>query len=210
MARFPKRPKTTDEIGMSGEEIRYAFEKSSLGFVLIACSEKGVVSISLGEDFDELLGELQYAFPQAHLVPGDRGDKSLAARVVKFIETPDHDLDLPLDMRGTPFQRRVWRAVREVPIGKTATYSEIARKIGAPKAMRAVGSACATSRLALAIPCHRILRSDGSFSGSPDWIDRQGILMGREIATNAPSKTGNLSGKSRSPGKTASLAGTPP
>ena len=166
------------------EEIHFGTGKSSLGMVLVASSEKGVVAILMGEDADELVDDLQERFPRAHFVHGrgDRESAELVARVVEFIETPACGLDLLLDVRGTAFQRRVWRAVREIPVGRTSTYSEIARKIGAPKAMRAVGTACSINNISLAIPCHRVLRKDGALCGS---IIRQGVLISRE-ATVGP------------------------
>jgi AraC family transcriptional regulator of adaptative response/methylated-DNA-[protein]-cysteine methyltransferase len=165
------------------EEIRFAIGQSSLGAVLVASSDRGVVSISIGKNSDEMLGELQLELPGAHLVPGDREDKNLVKLVVGFIERPGSELDLPLDIRGTAFQRKVWRAVQEIPLGETSTYTEVAKQIGAPKAMRAVGSACANNKLALVIPCHRVLRSDGSFVGGTYWNkERQEMLMNREAA----------------------------
>jgi len=166
------------------EEIYFGVGKSSLGVVLVASSDKGVVSILMGEDADELVRDLQERFPMAHLVHGrgDRESAELVARVVEFIETPARGLDLPLDVRGTAFQRRVWRAVRGIPVGRTSTYSEIARRIGAPKAMRAVGTACSNNNISLAIPCHRVLRKDGSLCGS---IVRQGVLISREAEAKA-------------------------
>jgi AraC family transcriptional regulator of adaptative response/methylated-DNA-[protein]-cysteine methyltransferase len=177
-------------LGNPEEEIRFAAGRSSLGAVLVASSDRGVVSISIGKDFDEMLGELQLEFPDAHLVPGDREDKNLVKLVVDFIENPKRELDLPLDIRGTAFQRKVWRVVQEIPLGETSTYTEVARKIGAPKAMRAVGSACANNKLALVIPCHRVLRSDGSFVGGTYWNkDRQEMLMSREAASQPKRKS---------------------
>jgi len=168
------------------EEIHFGVGKSSLGVVLVASSDKGVVSILMGDDGDELVHDLQERFPSAHLVHGrgDRESAELVARVVEFIEMPACGLDLPLDIRGTVFQRRVWCEVREIPVGRTSTYSEIAHKIGAPKAMRAVGTACSTNNIALAIPCHRVLRKDGALCGS---IFRQGALISREaVASKGP------------------------
>ena len=164
------------------EEIRFALGRSSVGRVLVASSDKGVVAISVGEDPDELVDELLRLFPAAHVVSGDRQDRDLVNRVAAYIENPRSELDLPLDLRGTAFQRKVWRAVREIPFGTTSTYAEVARKIGAPRAMRAVGSACANCRLAFVIPCHRVLRSDGSCSAGRE---RQQFLIDRERAAEA-------------------------
>jgi AraC family transcriptional regulator, regulatory protein of adaptative response / methylated-DNA-[protein]-cysteine methyltransferase len=171
------------EAGASREEIRYAVGRSSVGLVLVASGAGGVVSILVGLDPDQLVGELQARFPEAHLTRGDRDDENRARRVVDFVEDPAHGLDLPLDIRGTEFQRRVWQAVREIPAGRTTTYTEIARAIGSPRAMRAVGNACSTNNLAIAVPCHRVLHHDGSPSGGSYWgHDRQRILLDREAA----------------------------
>jgi len=168
-------------VGRPGERIRFAVGQSSLGSILVASSETGVVSIMIGEDRDRLVEELKNRFPSAILVRGDRNDVNLVTRVVDFVEEPTDGLALPLDVRGTPFQQRVWEAVREIPAGQTATYTDIALKIGAPRAMRAVGSACAKSTIALAIPCHRVVHNDGSLSGGNHWrIDRQRALIDRE------------------------------
>ncbi|MGB8355831.1 MAG: methylated-DNA--[protein]-cysteine S-methyltransferase [Chthoniobacteraceae bacterium] len=177
---FRNAKRSTKKMGRAAEEeIHFGMGKSSLGVVVVASSDKGVVAILMGEDGDGLIHDLQERFPQAHLVHGhgDRESVELVTRVVEFIEKPARGLDLQLDVRGTVFQRKVWRAVREVPVGRTSTYSEIARKIGAPKAMRAVGTACSNNNISLAIPCHRVLRKDGSLCGS---IVRQGALIGRE------------------------------
>jgi len=178
-----KKPARRHRVDPSVEEIRFGIGRSSLGPLLIAFSGKGVVSILRGEDADQLLPELEEQFPQAHLIPALRDDMKLLARVIECVETPGRGLDLPLDLRGTAFQKRVWKAVREIPVGQTSTYTEIARKIGAPKAVRAVGSACARCGLAFAIPCHRVLRHDGSFHGNdPSSTERMRTLLAREAA----------------------------
>ena len=172
---------TAKEVAALSERIRFAVGQSSLGSILVASSEKGVVSILIGEDRDRLVEELKNRFPSANLKRGDRNDVNLVTRVVGFVEAPTDRLDLPLDVRGTPFQQRVWQAVREIPAGQTATYTDIALKIGAPRAMRAVGSACAKNTIAIAIPCHRVVHNDGSLSGGNHWrIDRQRALIDRE------------------------------
>lgn len=170
----------------SAEELRFAFGRSSLGAVVVASSERGVVAISLGGNPDELLGEIQVRFSAAHLVPGDRHDRAVVKSVVAFIEHPVADLDFELDLRGTRFQRRVWAAVREVPLGHLTTYAEIARRIGSPRAMRAVGSACANAPIAFAIPCHRVGRSDGTFPAAiMGDSERLAIFLAREAAARA-------------------------
>src|ERR671936_1500286 len=154
--------------GGSGHVIRFAVGECSLGAILVAATDKGVCAIEFGDDPDALVRALQDQFPSAELVGGDEMFEQLVAKVVGFVEAPACGLDLPLDIRGTAFQQRVWNAIRAVPAGSTATYSEIAARIGEPKAVRAVAQACASNEIALAIPCHRIVRRDGSASG-PLW-----------------------------------------
>jgi AraC family transcriptional regulator of adaptative response/methylated-DNA-[protein]-cysteine methyltransferase len=170
--------------GGANEEIRFAVGQTSLGAILVASSRKGVVSILLGNDPDELVRNLQDRFPKAHLIGADRDYESLVAQVVGFIETPEIGLNLPLDLRGTAFQQRVWRALQEIPVGDSLSYSEVARRIGSPKAVRAVAQACATNNIALAIPCHRVVRTDGSPSGYAWGVERKRILLDREARTN--------------------------
>src|SRR4029077_18308757 len=146
--------KSTEMLGMTpsqyraggtDEEIRFAVGKTSLGEILVASSKKGVAAILLGDDPDELVRNLQDRFPRAHLVGADRDYEALVARVVGFVEAPRIGLDLPLDVRGTAFQRRVWKALQEIPVGATVSYAEIAQRIGAPTAVRAVAGACAAN-----------------------------------------------------------------
>jgi AraC family transcriptional regulator of adaptative response/methylated-DNA-[protein]-cysteine methyltransferase len=151
---------------------------------LVASSKKGVAAILLGDDPDELVRALQDRFPRAHLVGGDREYEALVARVVGFVEAPWIGLDLPLDVRGTAFQRRVWRALQQIPVGATVSYAEIARRIGAPNAARAVAGACATNNHAVVIPCHRVIRNDGSLSGYAWGIERRHNLLDREASRN--------------------------
>ncbi|WP_232346264.1 bifunctional DNA-binding transcriptional regulator/O6-methylguanine-DNA methyltransferase Ada [Cupriavidus sp. USMAA2-4] len=160
--------------------IRFAIGQCSLGAILVAQSQRGVCAILLGDDPDALARELQDQFPKAELIGGDSGFEQLVARVVGFIEAPSIGLDLPLDLRGTAFQLRVWQALREIPPGTTASYAEIAARIGAPKAVRAVAQACAANHLAVAIPCHRVVRSDGALSGYRWGVERKRELIGRE------------------------------
>lgn len=170
--------------GGANEEIRFAVGQSSLGAILVASSDKGVAAILIGDDPDELVRDLQDRFPKARLVGGDREYESMVVRVVGFVETPQIGLNLPLDVRGTAFQRRVWQALQAIPLGQTASYSEIAQKIGAPKAVRAVASACAANNIAVAIPCHRVVRHDGALSGYAWGVERKRELVARE-ATDA-------------------------
>ena len=168
--------------GGAGETIRFAVGACSLGAVLVAATAKGVCAIELGEDPDRLVHGLEDRFPQAELVGGDPGFESLVARVVGFVEAPALGLDLPLDIRGTTFQQRVWRALRDIPAGATATYGEIAGRIGAPGAARAVARACASNPLAVAIPCHRVVRTGGGLSGYRWGVARKRALLDREAA----------------------------
>lgn len=166
--------------GGANARIRFAIGLCSLGSLLVASSEKGVCAIMIGDDPEALLQNLQDRFPRAQLIGGDAEYEKLVASVVGFIEAPAVGLNLPLDIRGTAFQQRVWAALREIPAGSTATYTDIARKIGAPKSVRAVASACAANALAVAIPCHRVIRSDGSLSGYRWGIERKRTLLDRE------------------------------
>jgi AraC family transcriptional regulator, regulatory protein of adaptative response / methylated-DNA-[protein]-cysteine methyltransferase len=166
--------------GGTNEEIRFAVGETSLGTILVASSRKGVASILLGDDPNQLVHELQDRFPKARLIGADRSYEALVAGVVGFIEAPRLGLDLPLDVRGTAFQRRVWQALQGVPIGQTVSYTEIARRIGSPQAVRAVAGACAANHLAVAIPCHRVVRSNGSLSGYAWGVERKQALLTRE------------------------------
>jgi len=162
--------------------IRFAIGQCSLGAILVASSDRGVCAILLGDDPDALARDLQDRFPRAELVGGGAGDERVVATVVGFVEAPRIGLDLPLDVRGTAFQERVWQALRQIPAGRTASYAEIARRIGAPNAVRAVAGACAANALAVTIPCHRAVRSDGGLSGYRWGVDRKRSLLERESA----------------------------
>jgi AraC family transcriptional regulator of adaptative response/methylated-DNA-[protein]-cysteine methyltransferase len=167
--------------GGRNAEMRFAIGASSLGCVLVAASDKGVSAILLGDDPALLRRDLQERFPRARLIGGDRDFERLVAKVIAFVEAPGTGLDLPLDIRGTAFQHRVWQALCEIPLGSTASYADIARRIGKPKAVRAVAQACAANTLAVAIPCHRVIRSDGGLSGYRGGVERKRILLGREM-----------------------------
>ena len=166
--------------GGAGQAIRYAIGTCSLGSVLVAASEKGVCAILFGDEPESLGKELQVMFPRARLIGGDKDFEELTGKVLAFVEDPAKGLDLPLDVRGTAFQHRVWEALRRIPVGSTASYSEIAKKIGAPQAVRAVARACATNRIAVAIPCHRVVRSDGGLSGYRGGVERKRALLAKE------------------------------
>ena len=167
-------------------EICFAIGESSLGAILVARSEKGVCAILMGDDPDALARDLQDRFPRAKLLGGDKGFEKLVAKVVGFVEAPSLGLDLPFDIRGTAFQQRVWQALREIPAGSTASYTEIARRIGAPKSVRAVASACAANPIAVAIPCHRVVRTDGALSGYRWGVARKRALLDRETTKKNP------------------------
>ncbi|WP_374358179.1 bifunctional DNA-binding transcriptional regulator/O6-methylguanine-DNA methyltransferase Ada [Thermomonas sp.] len=162
--------------------IEFAIGESSLGAILVARSQRGVCAISLGDDADALLRELQDRFPRAELIGGDPSFEALVAQVVGLIEQPNLGIDLPLDVRGTAFQQRVWQALRQIPAGETASYAQIAQRIGSPKSVRAVAHACASNTLAVAIPCHRVVRSDGALSGYRWGVERKRELLSREGA----------------------------
>jgi AraC family transcriptional regulator of adaptative response/methylated-DNA-[protein]-cysteine methyltransferase len=174
---------TNFRAGGKGESIRFAVGQCSLGAVLVAASDKGVCAISIGDDPERLLHDLQDRFPKAQLIGGDPDFEQWVAKVVGFVERPALDLDLPLDVRGTAFQRRVWQALRAIPAGKTASYTEIAAHIGAPKAVRAVAQACASNPIAVAIPCHRVVRTDGALSGYRWGVERKRQLLDSEAGS---------------------------
>jgi AraC family transcriptional regulator of adaptative response/methylated-DNA-[protein]-cysteine methyltransferase len=171
--------------GGANEEIKFAVGQTFLGAILVASSKKGVAAILLGDDPDKLVRNLQDRFPRAHLIGADREYEALVARIIGFIEAPRIGLDLPLDIRGTAFQQRVWQALREIPVGATVSYAEIAKRIGSPTAVRAVAGACAANNIAVAIPCHRVVRNDGSVSGYAWGVDRKRTLINREAAPSA-------------------------
>jgi AraC family transcriptional regulator, regulatory protein of adaptative response / methylated-DNA-[protein]-cysteine methyltransferase len=186
-ARFYE--KSDDVLGMKASDyragganarIRFAIGECSLGSILVAQSERGVCAILLGDDPEVLARDLQDRFPNAELAGDDAGFEQLVAQVVGLIEAPEMGLNLPLDVRGTAFQQRVWQALREIPPGTTASYADIARRIGAPGSVRAVAGACAANALAVAIPCHRVIKQDGTLSGYRWGVERKRALLVRE------------------------------
>ena len=168
--------------GGAGARIRFAVAECSLGPLLVAATEKGVCAILLGDDPAALVRELEDRFPKAELTGGEADFERLVAQVVGLVERPGATLDLPLDIGGTAFQQRVWEALRRIPPGETASYADIARAVGSPGAVRAVGRACGANALAVAIPCHRVVRSDGDLSGYRWGIARKAELIARERA----------------------------
>lgn len=168
--------------GGAGAEIRFATTRCSLGALLVAASDRGVCAILLGDAPEALREDLGRRFPRAALREGEAGFGALVAQVVALIEAPGLGHDLPLDLRGTTFQQRVWQALRQIPAGRTESYAEVAARIGAPGAARAVARACAGNALAVAIPCHRVVRGDGGLSGYRWGAPRKRALLEREGA----------------------------
>jgi AraC family transcriptional regulator of adaptative response/methylated-DNA-[protein]-cysteine methyltransferase len=166
--------------GGVSNSIRFAVAECSLGPILVAATERGVCAILLGDDPSQLTRDLQDSFPRAELIGGDAEFERLVAKVIGLVEAPGVGLDLPLDVRGTAFQRRVWQALRKIPAGTTASYTDIAEAIGAPGSVRAVAQACAANALAVAIPCHRVIRNDGGLSGYRWGVERKRTLLARE------------------------------
>jgi AraC family transcriptional regulator of adaptative response/methylated-DNA-[protein]-cysteine methyltransferase len=171
---------TAFRAGGADTDIKFAIGECSLGAILVARSTKGVCAILMGDDPDELARDLQDRFPNANLMGGDAGFEALVAKVVGFVETPALGLDLPLDIRGTAFQQRVWQVLCKIPAGETASYAEVARRIGAPGSARAVAQACAANNIAVAIPCHRVVRNDGALSGYRWGVERKRALLKNE------------------------------
>jgi AraC family transcriptional regulator of adaptative response/methylated-DNA-[protein]-cysteine methyltransferase len=177
----PKRP-----LAVTQELIRYGLGQTSIATILVALSEEGVVAVLIQEHpgDERLVAALRSRFLRAELRHDHAGTRKMVESVVNFVEDPRGNLTLPLDIRGTDFQRRVWEAVREIPFGRTTTFLKIAHEIGAPKAVRAVGNACSQNPLEFAIPCHRVMRSDGAYSGGSEWGDRrQETIVQREAAS---------------------------
>jgi AraC family transcriptional regulator, regulatory protein of adaptative response / methylated-DNA-[protein]-cysteine methyltransferase len=166
--------------GGNGTSICFAIGECSLGSILVAKSDRGVCAILLGDDPDELARDLQDRFPRANLIGDDGAFEQLVAQVVGFVEAPGIGLDLPLDVRGTAFQQRVWQPLRAIPAGETASYTAIANRIGSPNSVRAVAQACAANALAVAIPCHRVVRNDGGLSGYRWGVERKRALLEKE------------------------------
>ncbi len=188
-SRFYER--ATQRLGMSpaqarrggeGETVRFAVGQSSLGAILVAATEKGICSIALGDDPELLVRALETRFSAATLVGDDPAFAAVVSKVVGFVESPRDALDLPLDIRGSAFQERVWRALTSIAPGETRSYTEIAEAIGQPSAVRAVASACAANEIAVVIPCHRVVRASGGLSGYRWGIERKAALLEREGA----------------------------
>jgi AraC family transcriptional regulator of adaptative response/methylated-DNA-[protein]-cysteine methyltransferase len=161
-------------------EIHFAIGKCSLGFLLVATTRKGVCAILLGDDPGALARELHDTFPRATVSMENGRLEAVLANVIRFVESPGTGLDLPLDVRGTVFQQRVWQAIREIPPGATLSYTDLSRKLGSPAAVRAVARACGANPLAVAVPCHRVVARDGALSGYRWGVERKRALLDRE------------------------------
>ena len=181
-ARLGMTP-TAFRAGGAGTQIKFAVGECSLGAILVAATVKGVCAILIGEDPEAIARDLQDQFPHADIVGGDRDFELMVSRVVGFVEDPRRQFDLPLDISGTAFQQRVWQALRAIPVGATSTYAEVAAAIGAPRAHRAVAAACAANKIAVAIPCHRVVRADGALAGYRWGVERKRALIACEAQT---------------------------
>lgn len=166
--------------GGVGIIIRFAVGECSLGSILVAATDIGICTIALGDNPEKLIYEFQDRFPRAELVGDDAVFARMVATVVGFVEQPAKGLNLPLHIQGTAFQQRVWKALCDIPYGKTCTYTEIAKKLGRPNSIRAVAAACAANNLAVAIPCHRVVRKDGALAGYRWGIERKAKLLHAE------------------------------
>ncbi len=171
--------------GGKGETIRFAVGQCSLGSIIVAATDKGVCCIQFGDDPQRLVLTLQDRFPNAEIIGADTAFEQTVAKVVGLVEDPGRGINLPLDVRGTAFQHRVWAALLDIPAGKTMTYGKVAAAIGSPGAVRAVASACAGNKLAVAIPCHRVIRTDGSLSGYRWGVERKAALLAKEAEASA-------------------------
>jgi AraC family transcriptional regulator of adaptative response/methylated-DNA-[protein]-cysteine methyltransferase len=176
---------SSDRYGLANTRVRFALGKCALGSILVAMSARGVLEIAFGDDPDVLARAFQERYPQVELINGDSEFEETVAKVIRFIEMPASGLDLPLDLRGTAFQQRVWRALQQIPAGAKVSYTEIAERIGAPKSVRAVAAAIAANRLAVAIPCHRVIRADGRLSDYRWGVERKAELLRRESKAGA-------------------------
>lgn len=166
--------------GGAAMEIRYGIGQSSLGRVLAAASDRGICAIMFGDDDAALVADLERRFPNARAIAADDDFAETLAQVVAAVEEPSRGLALPLDIRGTAFQRRVWQALQAIPAGETRSYGDLAAAVGEPRAARAVAAACAANRIAVAVPCHRVVHRDGSLSGYRWGVDRKRSLLDRE------------------------------
>jgi AraC family transcriptional regulator of adaptative response/methylated-DNA-[protein]-cysteine methyltransferase len=166
--------------GGTGQTIRFVTVATPIGWALVAATRRGICMTALADDRESLVAALRQRFPAAELLAEDTGLRDWADRIVRFITAPDRSLDLPLDIQGTAFQTRVWRALQKIPLGKTASYTEIAAALGQPNAVRAIAQACAANKLAVLVPCHRVVRSDGDLAGYRWGVERKRALLAAE------------------------------
>src|SRR5690606_14579541 len=198
-------PARSFRAGGKGQVIRFAVAHCALGALLVAASENGVCAILLDDDPHALVHLLQQRFPRAELIGADARFEQWVARVIGFIEAPRIGLDLPLDLRGTAFQRRVWQALRGIPVGETVSYAQLAQRSGMPRAARAVAQACAANPLALAVPCHRVVRTDGALSGYRWGVERKRMLLEREREAASAMVTAGAPAGNQPPEKSKSM-----
>lgn len=163
--------------------IKYAVKKSSLGLMLLAKSDKGICALFFSDNQNTLIQELQYRFPRTNIIADDNICDDIA-KISSFMDEPKQEINLPLDIQGTEFQQRVWKALQEIPLGTKVSYTDIAKKIGSPKSVRAVANACGENKISILIPCHRVVRRDGSVSGYRWGIERKIELLKRENAVS--------------------------
>ena len=166
--------------GAPGERIRYALADSSLGRLVVASTRRGVCLVAFGESDAELVAEVHRRFPRADVEPSPLAEEAWVAAVVALVDQPASGIDVPLDVRGTVFQRQVWAALREIPAGSTVTYAQLASAIGRPTATRAVAQACGSNPTAVVVPCHRVIGADGSLTGYRWGVARKRALLERE------------------------------
>ncbi len=173
-------PPTESKAGAKGREVHYATGESFLGWVIVAATENGICSIEFGESPEALEQQIHHQFPQAKFCKDHLTFNQWVTQIIAFIEMPQIGLNLPLDTQGTAFQQKVWQALQAIPVGNTLSYAELAQKIGNPKAVRAVASACASNQVAVVVPCHRVVGSNGKLTGYRWGIDRKQALLERE------------------------------
>ncbi len=181
-AQLGMTPATYRKGGM-GMKIEYTIAKSPLGKVLVAATERGVAAVYLGDARDKLVAELRAEYPRAEISPASGGEQKWVREIIQRIEGKAAHVDLPLDLQSTAFQRRVWQELQRIPRGTTRTYSQVARALGRPKAIRAVARACATNPVSIVVPCHRVIRADGSLAGYRWGLKRKEQLLATERAT---------------------------
>jgi AraC family transcriptional regulator, regulatory protein of adaptative response / methylated-DNA-[protein]-cysteine methyltransferase len=179
---------TAYKAGGAGELIRAAVRNCALGLVLVAATQRGICTIEFGDDAQQLMQRLQLRFPHAQITTVDAPFEVWLEQLLAHIHMPKMALNLPLDVRGTVFQQQVWKALQDIPLGHTLSYTQVAQRIGKPKAVRAVATACASNVLALAIPCHRVVRGNGELSGYRWGVDRKRSLLDAEAKTIASPK----------------------